>query len=188
VLDQGTIKARVFLDKTIVASGTGNLDGFVQFDPSTAQPLDFLLQSTDLLILAPALPGAYGAFDLDITITPGAGFGSSATGSNPYTIDIGPLDIGFSGVAFDPTAPVTVAPLAFSGVVSIDDLPITAFLTDGAVELKINAIHVVDVVWGTLAFRIIIDVNFFGTAVPEASVAGLLALGLGALALRARIR
>ena len=93
----------------------------------TGQLVDFSLHSSSVFISAAILPGAYNALMLDVTLEPGAGYSSSATGSNPYSITLGPIDVTYSGVAVDVTPPISVPPAPVGGVLAINSFSVTAF-------------------------------------------------------------
>lgn len=186
----GSVTARVSVGGTVVATGGGPLDGtFVTFDPTTGQILDFSLHSSSVFISASILPGAYNALMLDVTLEPGAGYSSSATGSNPYAITLGPLDVTFSGVALDVTTPITVPPQAVGGVLPISSFGVTAFYNAGQMRLGFYGVKLGEITWGSTVYDIRGDIEFIGYAVPEPALASLLAvalLGLGVAAVRRR--
>lgn len=189
VLDHGSVTARIQVGGTVVGNAAGHLDGgFVVFDPSSGALPDFSLSSSDLFFGAPALPGAYNALDLDIVLSPAAGYGYSATGSNPWDVTLGPIQIAFTGVALDAVAPVTVPPLPVSGVVPVNSFGVTAYFNAGEMRLGLLGVKVGEILWNGQVFDIRADIEFVGYAAPEPASLGLLALGLGALAFATRRR
>jgi hypothetical protein len=182
-LDHGSVTAKVWLNGSVVAHGGGSLDvGYVVFDPATGLIPDFSLHSSNVLAWAPILPGAYNALSLDILLQPASGYSSSATGSNPWSVMLGPLSVAFSGYAFDSTAPVTVSPIPVSGVIPINSFGVTAYLTQSEMRLGLIGVKVGEMRIGDQVFDVRADIEFVGFAVPEPSAAGLLALALGIIA------
>jgi hypothetical protein len=188
-LDHGSVTARIELQGTLVGSGSGSLDGgFVIFDPVTGALSDFSLQSSDLFLLAAALPGALNALDLDIVITPGAGYSSSAAGSNPWSILLGPIDVAYSGSMLDATPPIGSAPVSVAGVVPINSFGVTAYFNADRMRLGLGGVKVGEIRWGDHVFDVLADIEFVSFAIPEPALAGLTALGLLALGLARRRR
>jgi hypothetical protein len=188
-LDHGSVTARVQVGTTVIASSAGQLDaGFVVFDPSSGQIPDFSLQSSSLFIQAPALPGAYTALDLDILIEPGAGYSSSATGTGPWAVTLGPIDISFAGSVIDSVAPVTVPPIAVAGLLPVNSFGVTAYYNAGLMRLGLLGVKVGEIQFGSLVFDVRADIEFVGFAVPEPTIAGLLAAAFGGLAWLGRRR
>jgi hypothetical protein len=190
VLDHGSVTARVQGGGMLIASASAKLDaGFVVFDPGTGTIPDFALQSSSLFIKAPALPGAYDALDLDVLLAPGTGYSSTASGTGPWVITLGPVDISFSGSVIDSSPPVTASPTPVSGVVPISSFGVTAYFSAGQMRLGLLGVKVGEVRFGNLVYDIRADIEFVGfAAVPEPAGAGLLATALLGLALAARRR
>jgi len=181
---RGSVSTRVWLNGQTVARGTGHLtNSFVVFDDATGNILDFTLESTDAFIWAPVLPGAYNAIDLDLLITPGAGYASTATGSNPYDVTLGPIDIAFTGTVLDLSPPVTEPPVPGSGVLPLPAFTVTATYDAGEMRLSLVGVKVGEIRFGHLVFDVRADVEFFGVAAPEPAVASLLIAALAGLAL-----
>ncbi len=188
-LDHGSVTARVTLNGTIVGSGAGSLDaGFVVFDPSTGTIPNFSLQSTNLFLQAAVLPGPINALDLDIILTPGAGYTSSATGSNPWAVTLGPIDIAFAGFALDSTPPITASPIPVAGVLPINSFGVTAYYNAGQMRLGLLGVKIGEIAWGSLVFDVRADIEFVGFAVPEPALAGLAAFALLGVAFAVRRR
>jgi hypothetical protein len=191
-VDRGSVTARVSLNHTVVGNGGGPLDGtFVTFDPMTGHLVDFSLHSSSVFISASILPGAYNALMLDVTLEPGAGYSSSATGSNPYSITLGPLDVTYAGFAVDVTPPISVPPAPVAGVLAINSFSVTAVYHAGEMRLGISGVKLGEIDWGGTVYEIRGDIEFVGfAAVPEPALASLLAVallgGLVAAALRKR--
>jgi hypothetical protein len=188
-LDHGSVTARLSIGSTLIATSAGQLDaGFVVFDPASGQIPDFSLHSSNLFIQAPALPGAYSAIDLDILIEPGSGYSSSATGTGPWSVTLGPIDISFAGSVIDSAPPVTVPPIAVAGLLPVSSFGVTAYYNAGLMRLGLLGLKVGEIRVGSLVFDVRADIEFVGFAVPEPAAAGLLAAALGGLAAVARRR
>jgi len=189
VVDHGGVTAGVSLNGTTIAVGAGQLtSGFVVFDDASGTIPDFSLQSNNLFVSVPALPGAYNALDLDISIDPAAGYSSSATGSNPYTVTLGPIAVSFSGAALDNSPPVTVPPQAVAGVIPINSFTVTAYYDGTEMRLGLLGVKVGEIRFGNLVYDVRADIEFVGFAIPEPALASLLAVGVAGLALASRKR
>ena len=188
LLDHGSVTAKVRLQGTLVAMSSGFLDaGFIAFDPATGEIPSFSLHSSDLTVYAPLLPGAYDGLALDITLSPGSGYSSTASGTGPWSVTLGPIAAAFSGFVLDTTGPITVPPQPVSGVLPINSFGVTAYLSQGQMRLGLLGVKVGEVRIGEHVVDIRADIEFIGFAVPEPALAGLLGLTLvGLTAARSR--
>jgi hypothetical protein len=188
-LDHGSVTARLTVGSTVIGTAVGQLDsGFVVFDPTTGGLPDFSLGSSNLAILAPALPGAYNALDLAIQIDPAAGYSNSATGTGPWSITLGPIDISFSGTAFDNAPPITVPPIPVSGILPVNSFGVTAFFNAGQMRLGLLGLKVGEFTVAGVVYEVRADIEFVGFAVPEPALASLALVAIAGLAWIARRR
>ena len=188
-LDHGGVTARVELNGTLIGTGAGFLDaGFVVFDPSTGLIPNFSLHSSNANAFAPGLPGAYDALALSILIAPASGYSVSATGTGPWSITLGPIDVAYSGTAFDSTLPVTVPPVPVSGIVPINSFGVTAYYNAGQMRLGLLGLKIGEVRIGATVYDVRADIEFVGFAAPEPASGALTALALVGLAWTARRR
>lgn len=183
-LDHGSVTLRIDVNGSAVASGAGTLDaGSVTFDPTALTIPTFSLAASGT-ILAPLLPG-YNQADLSITLGPGIGYGSSGSGSNPTTVTLGPIAIGFSGVLWDGSPPPT--PIPFAGTVALPTFTVDAYYNAGQMRLGLVGVKVASFWYLGNLIEIYGDIEFVGFAVPEPALAALVALsGLALLVLRKR--
>jgi hypothetical protein len=189
LLDHGSVSANVWLAGNVVAQGGGFLSaGFVEFDPATGQITDFSLDASSVTAFAPILPGDYDHLSLSISLNPAAGYSSMASGSNPWSVTLGPIAVAYSGFASDSTPPITVPPAPVSGVIPISSFGVTAYLTQGEMRLGLIGVKVGEVSIGGQIFDVRADIEFVGFAAPEPAVASLVTAALAGLAIARGVR
>jgi hypothetical protein len=188
-LDHGSTTARVSVNGFVIGTAAGKLDsGFVVLDPSTGTLPSFDLGASGLVVTSSYLPGGYDTIDLSVELTPGTGYASSATGSNPWSITLGPVNVSFVGSVLD-TTPGGQPPIPISGVLPVSSFAVTAVFDAGQMRLGLFGLKIGELRFQGVVYDVRADIEFVGFAVPEPAAAGLAFAGLGALAaLRRRAR
>jgi hypothetical protein len=186
-LDAGQLNLQLFQNGALISRAEGVLSaGDVVFDPSNGQ-INGLSLSGAGLALASALPGAYNALDFSVSIVSGAGFVSSGAATQPYLLELGPLDAALSGFLVDLNPPVTVQPLPVESEVSTDLVTGIAYVTDeGGLRLVLRSVRLGELRFGDDVFELRADVKFWGSPVPEPALALLLAASVVGLGLARR--
>lgn len=186
VLAQGTTTARLSVNGVVIGSASGKLSsGFVEFDPSNGALSNFDLIASSVVVTSPFLPAGYDEIDLSVELKPAAGFSASATGSNPWSIVLGPLTDTFVGSVVD-TAPGGLPPIPISGVIPVNNLAVTAAFNDDKMRLGVFGVKVGELHWNGVDFVLRADIEFVGFAVPEPGVVALALAGLASLSLLRR--
>lgn len=180
----GSASLSLKLNGYVVASASAPLDGMsLTFDAAAQAITDLDLLLTDQVSF-PMLLGR-DTLSFSIQAVDGPGYSSSGSGSNPYSVTSGPLTITFTGVIFD------------SGGAPPPNIVISSSLTTGPVGSTVTvagndltavfaSTKMLQHGWQTI--ELWVAVTFQGTAVPEPSLALLLAAGAAALSLRASRR
>jgi hypothetical protein len=150
----------------------------VTFDSTLGEVTGFQFNGampTELQVTSGALSGLNVNFSA-LGLTPGTGFTSSSTGSNPYSITLSPVDASgtytLSGLITNNT------PTAVSGATSGITGTIT---TSGTAALQLTGITLGDISEDGTTIALKGDIVFVGTPVPLPGALWLFAAGLGGL-------
>jgi hypothetical protein len=179
----GSASVTLLNGSTPIATASRPLDGIsVEFDAAGPALTDFSLLLDDSISFGPIL--GYHTLAFTISAAPGAGYASSGTGTNPYDVTSGPIDVVFSGSLIDGILP----PIPVSGSETIPSLGASIVVTGSDIHVVFSNEQMMHCYLGTNTLTLLVQVEFFGTAVPEPRLGLLLALGALALPVSRRLR
>ena len=174
----GSAVVELRLNGNVVGSASAPLDGmFVTFDADTASITDLELLLTDS-IRFPRLLG-YDTLQFSLQAVDAAGYTSSGSGSNPYSVISGPLLVAFSGALVDGLNGPPPPNLPFSGSLTTGSVPVTVSLAGNTLNASFASTRMLQHGWQSL--ELWVGVTFEGVAVPEPSFGVLVLVALVAL-------
>ncbi|HEU4431596.1 MAG TPA: hypothetical protein VFT98_22745 [Myxococcota bacterium] len=182
-LDAGLLNVQLLQNGAVIGNAEGVVTGGqVTFDPANGQISALSLAGAGA-VLASALPGAHNALEFSVSIALGDGFSSSSgTGTRPYVLELGPLSVSFAGVLLDVNPPVTAEPLQVASELTTDSVAGVAYVSDETgLQLVLRGVRLGEIRSGDDVFELRADVKFWGSPVPEPSLALLLAASLAGM-------
>lgn len=180
VFTGGSAAVQLRLNGNVVASATRPLDGMsLTFDEAARAITDVDLLLDDSIAFPRVL--GYDTLTFSIAAVDGAGFTSSGTGTNPYSVVSGPLQVAFSGAIVDGVNGPPPPNIPFSGSLATGLVPATVTVSGNTLEAEFAAAKMVQHGWQSL--ELWVAVTFQGAAaVPEPGASLLTMIGLAGIA------
>jgi hypothetical protein len=181
----GSASVELRLNGNVAASASALLDGAsLSFDAAGAKITDLDLMLDDEI----AFPRTLGYDTLLFTLqaVDAAGYASSGSGTNPFSITSGPLLVTFSGVFSDGLNGPPPPNLPFSGSLTTSNLPVSVTVAGNDLVAWVASSRMLQHGWQSL--ELWVGFTFQGSALPEPQTWMLLITGLSGPALVGRRR
>jgi hypothetical protein len=181
----GSATIELRLNGNVVGSASAALDGmFVTFDADTASITDLELLLADSVSFPRSPLIGYDTLQFSLQAVDAAGYTSSGSGSNPYSVISGPLLVAFSGAIVDGFNGPPPPNIPFSGSLTTGAVPVTVALAGDTLTASFASTRMLQHGWQSL--ELWVGVTFEGVAVPEPSFGTLAVFALVAFAVARR--